>query len=183
MFFEPTKFKAISLNDSRIITKLLVKINDRYYSFSLNLAFRNIFKITEDLIKSVSTVYYENSYKGDSNTLSRDNYIGLKTKALFEPIVPDETFYRSLKYDIVEGGMQKRPELYILGISGNTIYIIEVKAGELNSKYRRGAFKGLKDRISETITEGSYQCHRALTYILNTPTPTFDYSDDNTNKT
>jgi hypothetical protein len=182
-FFEPAKFKAFPLNDSRITTKPLVKEDDRYYSFSLNLAFRNIFKITEDLIKTVSTVYYDNSYKGNSNSLSRDNYIELKTKALFERIVPNGAFYRSLKYDIVEGGMQKRPELDILGISGNTIYIIEVKAGELNSKHRRGALQGLKDRISETITEGSYQCHRALTYILNTSTPTFDYSDGNTNKT
>lgn len=182
-FFEPAKFKAFPLNESLIATKPLIKEDNKFYSFSLNLAFRNIFKIAEGLIKASSMVYYEQSYKGNNNRLSRDNYIELKTKELFERLVPNGQFYSSLHYNIVEGGLEKRPELDILGISGDTIYIIEVKAGELNAKHRRGALKGLKDRIAETIVEGSYQCHRALTYITGTQNPTFDYAQDNTNQT
>jgi hypothetical protein len=183
VFFEPAKFKAFPLNESLITTKPLIKEDEKFYSFSLNLAFRNIFKIAEGLIRASSMVYYEHSFKGNNNRLSRDNYIELKTKALFETLVPNGQFYSSLNYNIVEDGIAKRPELDILGISGDTIYIIEVKAGELNAKHRRGALKGLKDRIAETIVEGSYQCHRALQYITDTPEPTFDYAQDNTNHT
>ena len=175
IFFQPPKFKGFPLNDTVINLKPLIKEDGKYFHFSLALAFRNIFKITEQLIKSADAVYYDNSFKGNSNSNSRDNYIELKTKKLFEKILPTATFYHSLGYSVEENGIPKKTELDILGISGDTIYIIEVKAGELNTKHRRGAIKGLKDRLEETINEGSYQCHRALKYIQEKENPTFEY--------
>jgi hypothetical protein len=178
IFFQPEKFKAFPLNDTHIKLRPLVKEGEIFYHFSLNLAFRNIFTIVEELIKSADVIYYENSFKGNSNANSRDNYIEIKTKKLFEKLIPTAIFYHSLDYSIVENGEQKKPELDILGVSNDTIYIIEVKAGELNSKHRRGAMKGLKDRLKETINEGSYQCHRALKYIIDKQNPTFEYVKD-----
>ena len=148
------------------------------YHFSSNLAFRNIFTIVENLIKSADIIYYENSFKGNSNESSRDNYIENKTKQLFEKLMPTATFYHSLDYSIMENGQAKDTELDIIGVSSDTVYIIEVKAGELNLKHRRGAMKGLKDRLKETINEGSYQCHRALKYIQENNNPTFEYVKD-----
>ena len=55
-------------------------------------------------------------------------------KRLFEKFLPSVQFYHSLKYNIVEDGIPKEPELDILGIGKDTLYIIEVKAGELNKK-------------------------------------------------
>ena len=182
-FFQPPQFKGFPLNDTLINLKPLIKEDGKYYHFSLSLAFRNIFKITEELIKTASAVYYENSFKGNSNSNSRDNYIELKTKKQFEKLLPPATFFHSLEYSVVENSQNKKTELDILGVSQNTIYIIEVKAGELNIKHRRGALKGLKDRLKETINEGSYQCHRALKYIHDNPNPTFDYVEDGTRKT
>jgi len=182
IFFQPPKFKGFPLNDTLINLKPLVKEDGKYFHFSLNLAFRNIFKITEELIKSADAVYYENSFKGNSNSNSRDNYIELKTKKQFEKLIPTATFLHSLEYNVVENGQNKKTELDILGVSADTLYIIEVKAGELNTKHRRGALKGLKDRLEETINEGSYQCHRALKYIKDNPNPTFDYVEGGTRK-
>jgi len=182
-FFQPPKFKAFPLNDTLINLKPLIKSNGKYYHFSMNLAFRNIFKITEELIKSADSVYYENSFKGNSNSNSRDNYIEQKTKKQFEKLLPTAHFLHSLEYHVVENGQNKKTELDILGVSNDTVYIIEVKAGELNTKHRRGALKGLKDRLEETINEGSYQCHRALKYIQDNPNPTFDYVEGGTRKT
>ncbi|MBP7954577.1 MAG: hypothetical protein KAZ22_00780 [Parabacteroides sp.] len=88
-----------------------------------------------------------------------------------------------MEYSIVENGQNKKTELDILGVSDDTVYIIEVKAGELNTKHRRGAIKGLKDRLKETINEGSYQCHRALKYIQENDNPTFDYIEAGTKNT
>lgn len=42
--------------------------------------------------------------------------------------------------------------------------------------------KGLKDRLKETINEGSYQCHRALQYIETNDKPTFEYTHEKTRK-
>jgi effector-binding domain-containing protein len=101
VFFQPPKFKSFPLNDTLINLKPLIKEDGKYFCFSLNLAFRNIFKITEELIKSADAVYYDNSFKGNSNSNSRDNYIELKTKKLFEKLLPTATFYHSLEYSVL----------------------------------------------------------------------------------
>lgn len=182
IFFQPPKFKAFPLNDTLLRLKPLVKEGEKYYHFSLTLAFRNIFKIVEQLFRDADMVYYEQSFKGNSNLNSRDNYIENKTKQLFQKLLPSTTFYHSLDYTVIENGITKKTELDILGVSVDTIYIIEVKAGELNQKHKRGALKGLKDRLEETINEGAYQCHRALSYINETELPIFEYIDSKTRK-
>lgn len=183
IFFQPPKFKGFPLNDTLIKQKPLMKEGDKYYHFSLNLGFRNIFKISETLIKEADSVYYENNFKGNNSANSRDNYIERKTKELFKKLIPTATFYHSLDYTVDEDGQTKKTELDVLGLSGDTAYIIEVKAGELNVKHRRGAMKGLKDRLKETINEGSYQCHRALKYIEGNENPAFEYVEDGTRET
>ena len=177
------KFGGFPLGDSAIKTKPLIKVGDKYYCISINLAFRNIFDITANLLQSADAVYYEQRFKGNTSSTSRDNYIELKAKRLFEKFLPTVQFYHSLKYKIVEDGVQKEPELDILGVGSDTLYIIEVKAGELNKKHRRGAILGLKDRLKETVNEGSYQCYRAKKYINDTTVPEFRYTDNNQGKT
>ncbi|MBS1781112.1 MAG: hypothetical protein JST70_17430 [Bacteroidetes bacterium] len=182
-FFMPPKFKAFLLSDSNLRFKPLIIENGKYYCFSLTLAYRNIFKITENLIKTADAAYFENLYQGNSHQSCKDNYIELKTVALFQKLLPKATFYHSLNYTVVEDGLTKATELDILGISSDTAYVIEVKAGELNLKHRRGALKGLKDRLEETINEGSYQCYRAVKYIEDNATPTFTYVEGAARKT
>ena len=175
IFFEPEKFKAFPLNDSNIYFKPILKFNDEFYCFSLALPHRNMFKISENLIENADAVYHQHVFRGNSSSISKDNYIEQKTKKLFEKLLPNVNFFHSLKYKILEDGLEKNPELDIIGIGASTIYIIEVKAGQLTTKHKRGALKGLKDRIKETINEGSYQCHRALQYINDNTSPVFDY--------
>lgn len=177
------KFGGFPLGDSVIKTKPLVKVGEKYFCFSINLSFRNIFDITANLLQSADAVYYEQSFKGNTSPTSRDNYIELKAKKLFEKFLPTVQFYHSLKYNIVEDGIPKEPELDILGIGNDTLYIIEVKAGELNKKHRRGAILGLKDRLKETVNEGSYQCYRAEKFINDNVIPEFRYTDNNQGKT
>lgn len=183
VFLQPPKFKAFPLNDSLIKLKPLIKHDGKYYHFSLTLPFRSIFKIVEQLLMDADMVYYEQYFRGNNNPKSRDNYIEHKTKELFQIFLPSTKFYSSLEYEIVENDQYKKTELDILGISDDSIYIIEVKAGVLNKKHRRGAMKGLKDRLNETINEGSYQCQRALNYINIESNPEFIYKDVNSQKT
>lgn len=181
--FVQGKFGGFPLGDTLIHTKPLVKVNENYYCFSINLPFRNIFNITANLLQLADSIYYEQKFKGNACSISRDNYIETKVKKLFEKLLPTVQFYHSLKYEIVEDGINKRPELDILGIGEDTLYIIEVKAGELNKKHRRGAILGLKDRIDETINEGSYQCYRAEKHIREAPNAEFSYVQNNKRET
>lgn len=180
VFLQPDKFKAFPLNDSLIKSKPLVKDNERFYHFSTNLPFRNIFKITEELLKSADHIYYNNYFMGNSEATTKDNYVELKTKLLFEKLLPNANFYHSLDYSILDKGELKKTELDVLGLSEDSVYIIEVKSGELNTKHRRGAVKGLKDRLNETINAGSFQCHRALNYIQESDEPIFEYIENAT---
>lgn len=172
------KFGGFILGDSVTQTKPLIKVDEKFYCFSSSFPFRNIFNITANLLQTADTIYYEQSFRGNSFVNSRDNYIERKTKMLFEKFLPTVQFHHSLKYNIIENGLAKEPELDILGIGDDTIYIIEVKAGELNKKHRRGAILGLKDRLTETVNEGSYQCHRAEKFIAENTTPEFRYIDN-----
>ncbi len=177
MFFQPPKFRAFPLNDTEIQARPLIKHGGKYFHFSTTLGFRNIFKIAEKLIRDKDAVYFDNYYRNNSSTNSRDNYIELKTKSLFQQLLPHAKIYHGLKYDVTENEVIKHNELDLLALTASTAYIIEVKAGELNAKHRRGAMKGLKSRLDETINKGSFQCHRALKYLQDNENPTFTYSE------
>jgi len=183
VFFEPEKFKAFPLNDTEMVHHPLIKENDKYYNFSANLAFRNAFQIIEHLLLKADKNYYQHTYRGNTNINSKDNYVERKVMNLFKSMMPECEFYHSLKYAYTVDDEKRNTELDILGISNGSVYIIEVKSGELNIKHRRGAMKGLKDRINETINEGSYQCHRALEYILESDKPIFEYNQGNKTET
>lgn len=181
-FFLPDKFKAFILNDSLVKSQPLIKAAGKYYHFSLNLGFRNIFRITEELIRSAGPKYFEYQYQGNTNKDSKDNYVERKTIELFRKLLPSADFFHSLDYMVNEEGKLKKTELDILGVSKDAVYIIEVKAGVLTDKHKRGALKGLKDRLEQTVSAGSYQGHRALSYIHESEKPSFTYVDENTRK-
>ncbi len=181
--FSQGKFGGFPLGDTIIGTKPLIKSENKYYCFSVNLPFRNLFNITASLLQSADSVYYEQKFRNNASPTSRDNYIEQKAMLLFEKFLPHVKLYHSLDYNIDENGVPKKPELDILGVGKDALYIIEVKAGELNKKHRRGALLGLKQRLRETVDEGSYQCYRAEQFIINNLTPEFSYVEDNKRKT
>lgn len=176
--FNEGKFGGFPLGDTTISAKPLVTVGDKYYCFSTSLTFRNIFSITTDLIQKADAVYFEQKFRNNASPFSRDNYVEQKAKSIFKKLLPSVSFYESLEYQIEEDGMTKVPELDILGIGKDALYIIEVKAGELNKKHRRGAIVGLKQRLKDTIGEGSYQCYRAEKYIRNHSKPIFEFKKD-----
>ncbi len=183
VFLEPPRLKAYPMNSSQVKYRPLIKEDGRYYHFSTHMGYRNVFGIAENLIREADAVFHDQSFRGNANASSKDNYVEAKVRALFQKMLPAVTFYSSLDYEIVEEGLSKRPELDILGISATDAYIIEVKAGQLNEKERRGAPLGLKDRIAGTIGEGASQCHRALKFISDNDNPTFEYVEASGRKT
>jgi len=181
-FLSPPKYSAFPLNDTIIHTKPIIQFNDKYYCFSTLMIYRNLFEITRNLIRSADATYFDHSFLGSSNKDSRDNYCERKIKSICEILLPDVEFYLNVNYKVVEDGIKKEPELDLLGISDDSIYLIEVKAGELQKKHKRGYLKGLKDKLKEIINKSLIQCHRAYNFIKNSAEPVFFYTDANKKK-
>jgi hypothetical protein len=174
-FLDP-KFKGMPLNNTTISTHPIIKIDENFYLFAFALPTRNIFYITENLIKSIDEKYYNEKYLGSSFQYSRDNYLENKAAKLFKKIIPDSNSYLNLKYKPGikdENGQLIETELDLLIDSKNGNYLIEMKAGGLSSPSKRGAVKSLSGQLKEIVGYGAYQSFRALNYINESDDPIF----------
>jgi len=166
-FINP-KFQGLPLNETLITQKPIIKYKNDYYLFAFNLLTRNLFEISEFLIKNADNKYYKEKYLGNKYAKSRDNYLENKTAELLDNFIKDSTSYLNLKYKpgiLDENGNLIETELDLLIISEKANYIIEIKAGGLSAPSKRGALKSLTGQLSETIGYGAYQSHRAYKYI------------------
>lgn len=174
-FLNP-KFKGLPLNDSLIYTKPVIEHSGNFYMFAFSLPTRNLFDITENLIKIADKDYYDEKFLGNKYSKSRDNYLELKTAELFKRIIPKSDCYLNLKYkpgEKDEAGNLIETELDLLVVSDNANYLVEMKAGGLSAPSKRGALKSLSGQLKETVGYGAYQSFRALNYIINHESPKF----------
>lgn len=179
-FLNP-KFKGLPLNDTLTSTKPIIEYNGDYYLFAFALPTRNLFELTEKLIKDADEDYYKQKFLGNKYSKSRDNFLELKTAELFKKIIPNSDSYLNLKYkpgDVDDAGNLIETELDLLIISENANYLIEMKAGGLSAPSKRGALKSLSGQLKETVGYGAFQSFRALKYIINTEEPAF-YDKEN----
>lgn len=116
--------------------------------------------------------YYQQNFLQNSSPISRDNYVERKVKSVMESFLPSVKFYSSVHYKIFEDGIEKKPELDILGVSCKATYIIEVKAHELTHK-DRVRLKGAKDKFKSSVIEACTQCLRSFKFITDNKTPKF----------
>lgn len=179
-FLNP-KFKGLPLNDSLTSTNPIIKYDEDYYLFAFALPTRNLFGITEKLIKEADEDYYNEKFLGNKYSKSRDNFLEIKTAELFKRIIPNSDSYLNLKYkpgDTDKAGNLIETELDLLIVSEKANYLIEMKAGGLSAPSKRGALKSLSGQLKETVGYGAYQSYRALNYIINEEVPVF-YDKEN----
>jgi hypothetical protein len=158
--------------------KPILKINNVYYHFAFSLPTRNLIGIVESLIATGSKEYYESKYLGNAFSASRDNYLEKKVLELFRKLIPGAKTFPNVKYrPLDQSGNRFETELDLLLISGEANYLIEMKAGGLNSPARRGALKSLKGQLGEIVGYGAYQSFRALKFLKESAEPNF-YSED-----
>ena len=91
---------------------------------------------------------------------------------LLEKLLPTVSFYSGVHYKIIENGIEKKPELDILGVSTRATYIVEVKAHELTYKDRVGV-EGAKQKFRNSVEEACSQSNRAKVSINTNVTPVF----------
>lgn len=167
-FLNP-KFQGLPLNETLITQKPIIKYKGEFYLFAFNILTRNLFDIAEFLIKNADKKYYKEKYLGNNYSLSRDNYLEIKTAELLDSLINKSTSYLNLKYKpgiLDENGNLVETELDLLIVSEKANYIIEIKAGGLSAPSKRGALKSLTGQLSETVGYGAYQSHRAYKYII-----------------
>lgn len=179
-FLNP-KFKGLPLNDTLTTTNPVIEHDEDYYLFAFALPTRNLFDITEKLIKEADQDYYNEKFLGNKYSKSRDNFLELKTAELFKRIIPNSDSYLNLKYkpgDTDDAGNPIETELDLLIVSEKANYLIEMKAGGLSAPSKRGALKSLSGQLKETVGYGAFQSYRALNYINNEASPVF-YDKEN----
>lgn len=173
-FIAEGEYKGNIMNGHNIYEKPFVKVGDRYYCFTPMLTYRNMFLIAEKLMMC-DAAYYNQRFKNNTSPIGRDNYVEDKVKRVMQSFLPNVHFYSSVKYHVVEDGVEKKPELDILGVSNKATYIIEVKAHELTHKDRVG-LAGAKEKFRNSVVEACYQSQRAKTFVDNAEPPVFTQS-------
>lgn len=166
-FISEGPYKGNIMQDTTIFERPIIKEDGKYFCFTPMLLYRNLFVITEGIMKRCPD-YYETYFRNNTHIIARDNYIERKVKEQLELFLPTVTFYSSCHY--TKDGIQT--ELDILGSSESATFLIEVKAHELShkNKVRTGT---LKSKFKDSVTEACFQCHRAKEYIISSPNPQF----------
>ncbi len=174
-FLNP-EYKGLPTNESKAFLKPVIQVDDEYYHFAFNLPTRNLFELTEALIKESDSKYYKNNYLGNKYSNSRDNFLEKKSAELFQQLLPHSTCYRNLKYEAEKeyhDGILVPTELDLLVTTNLANYLVEMKAGGLSAPSKRGALLSLQGQLKGTIGYGAFQNHRALKYIQENEHPCF----------
>jgi len=188
VFAEPEKFKYEILNKSEIYANPIIQDdNDNLYLFSMNIAARNYFLISQSLIQKADPHYYQHSFLGNRIQITKDEFIEQKVLSLFKKMLPNTEFHKGVFYTFANptinlkcaNAADGRYELDILGISKNATYLIEVKAGLVSDGAKRGALSSIKTDLSGIIGDAICQSYRASLYLNESKSPSFETSDSN----
>lgn len=184
VFAEHSPFEI--MNESRIFTNPIVKgSNGNYYLFSMNIGARNYQGIAINLLKKADSDYFNKSFMNNRVLISKDNFVESKVLSLFKKMLPGVQFFSNLKYDFLSPSVDikcarskdGKYELDILGISDETTFLIETKAGLLNEKSKRGATLSLHSDLTKLIGDAICQSYRAYRYVVDESDSFFKASD------
>ncbi len=173
VFAEHSTFEI--LNESRIFTNPFVKdSDDNYYLFSMNIGARNYQGIAINLLKKADPDYFNKSFMNNRVLISKDNFVESKVLSLFKKMLPNVEFFPNLKYNFLSPGLDikcasskdGKYELDILGVSDEATFVIEIKAGLLNEKSKRGATLSLYSDLTKLIGDAICQSYRAYKYVI-----------------
>lgn len=180
-FSEPEKIGYQILNKTLINLKPVIEEDGTYYLFGFNLGVRNLFSITQALIKAADIDYYNKSFLGNRILKSKDQFIERKVQQLFKEMLPNVEFHPNVKYKFSSNTLELKCarkddsvyELDLLGISEKAIYLIEVKAGLITDEAKRGAIESIKKNLSDIIGDAACQSYRASIYVNEDANPEF----------
>lgn len=184
VFAEHSAFEI--LNESRIFTNPVVMGADgNYYLFSMNIGARNYQAIAINLLKKADPDYFNKSFMNNRVLISKDNFVESKVLSLFKKMLPNVEFFPNVKYNIQSPGLDLKCasskdgkyELDILGISDEATFVIEIKAGLVNEKSKRGATLSIHADLKKLIGDAICQSYRAYRFVVDESNSFFTNSD------
>ena len=176
---------AHMLADSGTRVKLFLQSSDdHFYHFALPLLSRNYLTIGQYLLEHAPNddkKYFKKYYQNKQHSGSRDRFLEEKVERLFKNFLPSVQFAPNTAYPLPDQKPNAKnieyTELDLLGIGKSYTYLIEVKAGELNTAGKRGAIDSLVNRLKRNVSEGDFQSNRAQNYIQDNVDPVFKEGD------
>jgi len=165
--------KYWALNNSLIYSKPIIKLNDEFYGFGMNILYYNIIEIVESLILEQNKKYFEDKYLKKKSALLEK----LSLKYLSK-IMPQATIYSKLFYYLNKEGKRTEYETDGLILFDDIILIVEAKSHKLTLSAKRGSLLRIENRIKKIIDDAYNQGIRCKQYIINNKQAEF-YDKDN----
>lgn len=159
-------------NNTVVYRRPLIAHHGNYYCFGVQILFRNLFYILEELIREKDSAYFQNVYQK-----KRGEYLVRKALGYFTALLPGAQVFEGLYYPITENGENKRPETDGLVIYDCNLFIIEGKAGGLSLSAKRGGLKSLETDVKELIDKAHVQALRTKKFILDDAKPRFEFEN------
>ena len=154
--------KCWPLNNSLIYSKPIIKLNDEFYGFGINILYYNIIEIVELLILEKSKEYFEEKYLKKKSALLEK----LSLKYLSK-IMPQATIYSNLFYYLNKEGKRIEYETDGLILFDDNIIIVEAKSHKLTLSAKRGSLLRIENRTKKIIDDAYNQGIRCKKYIIN----------------
>lgn len=164
-FLAEGDYKGNIMSGMKLFRKPLVKVGDKYYCFTPMIPHRNMFALTEALLKE-DNAYYDSHYRNNTDPNSRDQYMERKVVERLKSLLPEAKVYHSAGYNTVDDGKSVNTELDILCVSDMAAYVIEIKGHEL-SNADKVKINGFKVKFKESVGYGCHQVCRAENHIKN----------------
>lgn len=161
-----------------LMTKPLIKIDDKYFCPSFMLIYWGLRKAIETFWNPANS---ESILKDDTiwsrYERTRAKFLEEKTLYYLNIILKQSLSYRKLKYRFQENGQEIEAELDGLLILDSALFIVEVKAGSLSYPALRGAPKRMMAELDELVAKAASQAKRAKDFIEKQAHPTFFLED------
>ena len=164
-FLAEGDYKGNIMSGMNLFRKPLVKVGDKYFCFTPMIPHRNMFSLTEALLKE-DNKYYDQHYRNNTESTSRDQYMERKVVERFQRLLPAAKIYHSVGYNTVDESKSVKTELDVLCITDNANYVIEIKGHEL-SNADKVKINGFKVKFKESVGYGCHQACRAENHIKN----------------
>lgn len=158
-FLEIKGWRGWPLGPSLVREKPLLRRQSQFYLPNPTGFGYSLRRITERLIESADPTHYKDSYLP-----ARDKFLEATVAETLARIFGSANVFPNLHYRVSEAGLEKNCELDGLVLFGDSLLLVEAKAGALGASARRGGESLVDDFKTLVATAYGQQC-RARSYI------------------
>lgn len=157
-FLASPEFSGWPTNQSIVHTRPFIVSGDSYYLPNIAHAYRCLRRTVESLIEEKDLSYFQTKYVS-----SRHDFLVDRVKRAFSECFGDKHVWTNLFYPIP--GTNDTAELDLLVVYGDSVLLVEMKAGAMSPSSRRGGVQRIRRDIGKLVKNAQDQCTRATRYL------------------